>query len=328
MPRRQSRPPWRCATPCPTAATTRPPRSSSFPRRPTATPVVVCSPAAEAVRHPPPCSRQCEVDHSAHHLVVDAVDEQAALALRTERPAEPAGRAAAATHAAQRRDRGLRARLAARAALPACPRPGAAGPDRAVVPRADRRSGTALGYGAWVREGRRGRTGHDAPLLLAAGHPGFGFRQRRGVGAARRLERRQQHLGRAASRGPREPGRRRAGAARRGAARARIHLHLALGLRRALHRRPGRVESPPARHGARPGAAPADTAAGGAEHLGGGLLRPRPRPPARDRRDCRRRSGWSGSCSTTVGSPAGPPTRPDSATGRSRRRSGPPAWTR
>ena len=33
-----------------------------------------------------------------------------------------------------------------------------------------------LAMGAWVREGRRGRTGHDAPLVLAAGTPGFGFR--------------------------------------------------------------------------------------------------------------------------------------------------------
>ncbi|WP_228079106.1 alpha-galactosidase [Streptomyces profundus] len=30
--------------------------------------------------------------------------------------------------------------------------------------------------GSWVRETRRGRPGHDAPLLLAAGTPGFGFR--------------------------------------------------------------------------------------------------------------------------------------------------------
>jgi alpha-galactosidase len=33
-----------------------------------------------------------------------------------------------------------------------------------------------LGHGAWRREGRHGRTGHDAPLLLVAGTPGFGFR--------------------------------------------------------------------------------------------------------------------------------------------------------
>lgn len=30
--------------------------------------------------------------------------------------------------------------------------------------------------GSWVRESRRGRTGHDATLLMAAGVPGFGFR--------------------------------------------------------------------------------------------------------------------------------------------------------
>ena len=29
--------------------------------------------------------------------------------------------------------------------------------------------------GAWSREGRRGRTGHDSPLVLTAGTPGFGF---------------------------------------------------------------------------------------------------------------------------------------------------------
>ena len=33
-----------------------------------------------------------------------------------------------------------------------------------------------FGHGAHARESRRGRTGHDAPLLLAAGTPGFGFR--------------------------------------------------------------------------------------------------------------------------------------------------------
>jgi alpha-galactosidase len=33
-----------------------------------------------------------------------------------------------------------------------------------------------LGHGAWRRESRHGRTGHDAPLLLVAGTPGFGFR--------------------------------------------------------------------------------------------------------------------------------------------------------
>jgi alpha-galactosidase len=34
-----------------------------------------------------------------------------------------------------------------------------------------------LGVGAWVRENRHGRTGHDTAFLLAAGTPGFGFRR-------------------------------------------------------------------------------------------------------------------------------------------------------
>jgi alpha-galactosidase len=33
-----------------------------------------------------------------------------------------------------------------------------------------------VGYGTWLRESRRGRTGHDASLMLIAGTPGFGFR--------------------------------------------------------------------------------------------------------------------------------------------------------
>lgn len=34
----------------------------------------------------------------------------------------------------------------------------------------------ALGQGAWVRESRHGRTGHDSPLVFAAGTAGFSFR--------------------------------------------------------------------------------------------------------------------------------------------------------
>ncbi|MFL5841083.1 MAG: alpha-galactosidase [Thermoleophilaceae bacterium] len=33
-----------------------------------------------------------------------------------------------------------------------------------------------LGFGTWLRESRHGRTGHDAPLMLVAGTPGFSFR--------------------------------------------------------------------------------------------------------------------------------------------------------
>ena len=34
----------------------------------------------------------------------------------------------------------------------------------------------SLPFGTWLRESRRGRTGHDAPLAHVAGRPGFGFR--------------------------------------------------------------------------------------------------------------------------------------------------------
>ncbi len=35
----------------------------------------------------------------------------------------------------------------------------------------------AVRFGSWLREARRGRTGHDASLLMACGTTGFGFRQ-------------------------------------------------------------------------------------------------------------------------------------------------------
>lgn len=34
-----------------------------------------------------------------------------------------------------------------------------------------------LGFGTWLREQRRGRTGHDSPLLLAVGSEGFGYQR-------------------------------------------------------------------------------------------------------------------------------------------------------
>ena len=68
--------------------------------------------------------------------------------------------------------------------------------------------------------------------------------------------------------------------------------------------------------------------AGGAQRLGGGVLRPRP-PPARGDRAARLRgSAWSGSCSTTAGSTTGATTPPASATGSSTSRCGPRVSTR
>src|SRR2546422_519045 len=42
-------------------------------------------------------------------------------------------------------------------------------------PRRARASPTR-GFGGHVREGRRGKPGHDSPYLMVAGVPGFGFR--------------------------------------------------------------------------------------------------------------------------------------------------------
>ena len=67
---------------------------------------------------------------------------------------------------------------------------------------------------------------------------------------------------------------------------------------------------------------PVEPSAAGAQHLGGRLLRDRPRAPEAARRHRGRRSGSSGSCSTTAGSAAAATTARAWATGRSRPRSG------
>ena len=75
--------------------------------------------------------------------------------------------------------------------------------------------------GVHSRENRRGRTGPDAPLILAAGTAGFRHAQRRGLGRARGVEREPHLLRRAALRRRGRAGRGRAAAARRGRARQR-----------------------------------------------------------------------------------------------------------
>ena len=83
---------------------------------------------------------------------------------------------------------------------------GAAGGDRAARPHraagaaSARRSGSPSSSALHSRENRRGRTGPDAPLILAAGTAGFGFARRRGLGRARGVERQPRHLRRAARR--------------------------------------------------------------------------------------------------------------------------------
>ena len=200
---------------------------------------------------------------------------------------------------------------------------GAAGGHRAVRPR--RAAGAASAspqrlpfvVGARSRENRRGRTGHDAPLVLAAGTR-LRHAHGRGVGAcmsawsgnhrhyAERLSTGARLLGGGELLLPGEVA----------LARGRV-VHQPVGVRR-LRRRPRR-RWPRRFHAlaARPSAAPAPPAAGRAQHLGGGLLRPRPRPADRARRRRPRRSASSGSCSTTAGSATVATTPPGSATGTS-----------
>ncbi len=117
-------------------------------------------------------SVQVDGDHG--RVVVEAADADAGLALVTSLALHPSG-VLELGHRLGNLGRApyLVAQLAASLPLPAralelldltgrwC---------RERIPQRHR-----LPQGAWVREGRHGRTGHDTPLVLAAGVPGFGF---------------------------------------------------------------------------------------------------------------------------------------------------------
>ena len=172
---------------------------------------------------------------------------------------------------------------------------------------------------------RRGRTGHDATLLLVAGTAGFGFRHGEVWGVhvawsgdhapawAERLPDGRAVLGGGELLGPGEVG----------LAPGRVATATPWRARGLVRRRAGRAQ----RRGctrhvrARP-PAPAPPAAGGAQHLGGRLLRPRPRPA--DRAGRRRRRGRRGAVRARRRLVPRPPRRhaPGSATGTSTRPSG------
>ena len=122
-----------------------------------------------------PSFGRSEVSRSGQRLVVSAVDERAGLALQTELRMEPQG--VLMMRHTVRNDAQQTYELAS---LPVqLFVPGRAGELLDLTGRWSRERIAQrhhLGYGAWVREGRRGRTGHDASLLLVAGTPGFGFR--------------------------------------------------------------------------------------------------------------------------------------------------------
>ena len=132
---------------------------------------------------------------------------------------------------------------------------------------------------AWVREARHGRTGPDATLLMVAGTPGFGFRHGE-VWAV--------HVAWSGDHAPRRAARRRGAACLGGAncsrparscwPRASVRRARPAHVLRGRARRP-EPPLPPLRAG--PARPPATAAAGHPQHLGGGLLRPRPRPAAR-----------------------------------------------
>ncbi len=122
-----------------------------------------------------PSFGRTEVTRSGEQVLVRAVDEHARLSLETELRMEPQG--VVMMRHTLRNDATETYELAS---LPVqLSVPGRAGELLDLTGRWSREriaQRHPLGYGAWVREGRRGRTGHDASLLLVAGTPGFGFR--------------------------------------------------------------------------------------------------------------------------------------------------------
>ncbi len=185
----------------------------------------------------------------------------------------------------------------------------------------------AFTHGTHVRENRRGRTGTDASLLTVAGETGFGFRHGRVWGVHVGWSGNHRELAEATPEGVRLlgggelllPGEVRLDA-RRG-------LHLPVGLR-GVRRGPGRPGRPlpPLRAG--PTEPPAHAAPGDVEHLGGGLLRPRPGPAGGAGRA--RRAGRRGAVRARRRVVPWPAQRraPAWVTGTSTRRSGPMACAR
>jgi alpha-galactosidase len=119
--------------------------------------------------------RALEVEEDGAGAVVEAADEDAGLGLLTRLRLHPSG-VLETTHTL--RNLGDRPYLVGQlaASLPLAARAvellDLTG--RWARERAPQRH--PLAQGAWVREGRHGRPGHDAPLVLAAGTPAFGFR--------------------------------------------------------------------------------------------------------------------------------------------------------
>ena len=157
-----------------------------------------------------------------------------------------------------------------------------------------------LGHGTHQRSSRRGRTGHDATLVLMAGTPGFGFRTGEVWGVHVAWSGDHEHL---VERLPEGAGMH-AGVLgggellRPGEVRLEPGETLPDAVRpvRLVRRGHGRARRPGAPAPAGAAGPPAQPATAGPQHLGGRVLRPRPRPDEGAGR--RGRLGWasSGSC--------------------------------
>jgi alpha-galactosidase len=119
--------------------------------------------------------RSLETDAEGTCAVVEAADDEAGLALVTRLRLHPSG-VLEATHTLRNEGDApyLVSQLAVSLPLPARAVEVLDLTGRWCRERIPQRH--PLPHGAWSREGRHGRTGHDATLVLAVGTPGFGFR--------------------------------------------------------------------------------------------------------------------------------------------------------
>ena len=137
------------------------------------------------------------------------------------------------------------------------------------------------------------------------------------------------HYAERVSTGEQRARRRRAAAARRGPAGDAARRYTSPWLYGVVRRRPRRGRAGASTATCGPAPPPGlGRPTGHAQRLGGGLLRPRPRPAASTSPSGPPRSASSATCSTTAGSAPAATTAPGSATGSSRRRSGPTGCTR
>ena len=201
---------------------------------------------------------------------------------RADQRDPPRGHPRDRVHRRQPLGRPLPARRAHRLRPDAGARHRAAHLPRSLDPRAAHRSAARGPSGTWIVENRLGRTSHERPPLLFAGTPGFGewHGEVWGVHLAwsgnHTLHRRAP-----ARRAPLHPARR-AAASRRAARSSRASRTARPTVRRRVLARRAHAGDPAVPPAVRaPARASRPAPAGAAQHLGGRVLRPRPRPARR-----------------------------------------------